>query len=504
MHDVCLLLEGSYPFISGGVSTWVHNLVRGAPDLDFCAQCILPSSKQEWPYRYELPKNLTEIRTIYLHDPEDVRRSWFGLKKKDITQLREWHAQAAQRDYSDIKQTMEMIRSPRATLKELVYGRKAWRLMLEFYWRKSSKESFLDYFWTQRLMHLPVYKVLRADVPKARVYHAISTGYAGLLGVAARLLYGRPLLLTEHGIYVKERKIEISQAEWIYTAGEKRVRIERNLGRFQDMWTQMFEHVGRLTYRHASRIYTLYEGNRQIEISEGADPGKVEIIPNGIDIERFQDLVSLQEAPKRLENPKIGFVGRVVSIKDVKTFIRALKIVSMQLDAFQAYIMGPTEEDEEYYKECLELTRLLRLENNVEFTGKVKVEDYYPSLDLIVLTSISEAQPLVVMEANCAGIPAVCSDVGSCRELLEGRTPEDMALGASGVVTPVADPSATAEAILRIVTHPKLWQSMSIAGRERIKTFYREDDLNRRYQDIYARHMALPDLDASTEEAQGA
>ncbi|MDK2957943.1 MAG: polysaccharide biosynthesis protein PelF, partial [Desulfovibrionales bacterium] len=193
-----------------------------------------------------------------------------------------------------------------------------------------------------------------------------------------------------------------------------------------------------------------------------------------------------------------------VSIKDVKTFIRALKIVSMQLDGFKAYIMGPTEEDEEYYKECLELTRLLRLENNLEFTGKVKVEDYYPSLDLIVLTSISEAQPLVVMEANCAGIPAVCSDVGSCRELLEGRTPEDMALGASGIVTPVADPSATAEAILRIVTNPKLWQSMSIAGRERIKVFYREDDLNRRYHDIYTHHMALPDLDASASAAQGA
>ncbi|MDK2956422.1 MAG: polysaccharide biosynthesis protein PelF, partial [Desulfovibrionales bacterium] len=283
MHDVCLLLEGSYPYVSGGVSTWVHNLVRGAPDLDFCAHCILPSSKQEWPYRYEIPQNLTEIRTIYLHDPEEGRRRWSGLKKEDIAGLQAWHDEAIHRDYEGIERVMDLIRTPRANLKELVHGRKSWRMMLDFYWRRSPKESFLDYFWTQRFTHLPIYRVLRANAPRARVYHAISTGYAGLLGVAARLLYGRPLLLTEHGIYVKERKIEISQAEWIYTAGDKRVRIERNLGRFQDMWTRMFEHVGRLTYLHASHIYTLYEGNRQIEISEGADPDKVEIIPNGID-----------------------------------------------------------------------------------------------------------------------------------------------------------------------------------------------------------------------------
>ncbi len=504
MHDVCLLLEGSYPFVSGGVATWVHNLVRGMPDLDFCAHCILPSAKQQWDYRYELPDNLTEMRTIHLHDPAPDRRPLFGLRKKDVALLRELHRDMESLHYAGLEQTLALFRSRRVSLDELVHGKKPWRLMLEHYWRRSPEASFLDYFWTYRFTHLPIFKILQADIPRARVYHAISTGYAGLLGVTARLLYNRPLLLTEHGIYVKERKIEISQAEWIYTAGDKRLRVQRRLGRFQEMWTHIFEHLGRLTYRYASRIYTLYEGNRQMEIAEGADPDKVEIIPNGIDIERFQNLVSLEDAPERLREPKIGFVGRVVSIKDVKTFIRALKIASMKLPAFTAYIMGPTEEDEEYYKECLELTRLMRLEDKVVYTGKVKVEDYYPDLDLVVLTSISEAQPLVVMEANCAGIPAVCSDVGSCRELLEGRTPEDKALGPSGVVTPVAAPSATAEAILKIVTDPELWRAMSRSGRQRIKTFYREDELNRRYLEIYQANMRATDLDAPTPASQGA
>jgi glycosyltransferase involved in cell wall biosynthesis len=168
------------------------------------------------------------------------------------------------------------------------------------------------------------------------------------------------------------------------------------------------------------------------------------------------------------------------------------------MESFTAYIMGPTEEDEEYYQECLELTRLLRLEDKVVYTGKVTVEDYYPELDLLVLTSISEAQPLVVMEANCAGIPAVCSDVGSCRELLEGRT-----LGASGIVTPVADPSATAEAIAKIAGDPELWRTMSQSARRRMKTFYREEDLNQRYLDIYKHFRAVLDADEAAAAQAG-
>ena len=157
---------------------------------------------------------------------------------------------------------------------------------------------------------------------------------------------GRPLLLTEHGIYVKERKIEISQAEWVYRKEDERMRIDSKLGAFQRFWISMFEQLGKLCYDYSSAIYTLYEGNRQLEILEGADPNKIRIIPNGISLDNFLGLKDVQHDYVGQTEFAIGFVGRVVPIKDVKTFLRAIKIVVAKIKDLKVYIMGPTEEDE--------------------------------------------------------------------------------------------------------------------------------------------------------------
>jgi glycosyltransferase involved in cell wall biosynthesis len=107
-----------------------------------------------------------------------------------------------------------------------------------------------------------------------------------------------------------------------------------------------------------------------------------------------------------------------------------------------------------------------------------------------VLTSVSEAQPLVILEANCAGIPAVASDVGSCRELIEGRTRNDRSIGPSGIVTPVADPVSTADGITRILSDPNTREQMALAGRDRVSRYYQERDLNRKYHGVYEQYMS--------------
>lgn len=498
-YDVCLLLEGTYPFISGGVSSWLHRLISGLPELSFTAVCILPSSKEEWPLRYDIPANFSGYKVIYLHDIPELGFKLFRPKTLPAdNEIQNFHFQMSQGDFSGLKKMTEIFHGKNKavpSLYELIHGKSAWNIFEDLYQSTAPEDSFLDYFWTYRFTHLPMFKMLMQEIPKARVYHTISTGYAGLLGAVARMRTKRPLLLTEHGIYVKERKIEISQAEWIYVAGREKMHVQRELGSFQKMWIKIFESLGRITYEASSQIYTLYSGNRELEIQEGADPEKCEIIPNGINVERFQDLKPPEYPTPDQRKFVIGFVGRVVPIKDVKTFIRAIKIASMELgDSFEAWIMGPNEEDDNYYKECADLVNILGLENIITFTGKINVMDYYPLLDLIVLTSISEAQPLVILEANCAGIPCVASDVGSCRELLEGRTRRDRAVGPSGIVTPVADPGETAKAITTILQDFYKRQAMSFAGRIRVGTFYRESDLNQKYLSIYKEHMALEDF----------
>jgi glycosyltransferase involved in cell wall biosynthesis len=92
----------------------------------------------------------------------------------------------------------------------------------------------------------------------------------------------------------------------------------------------------------------------------------------------------------------------------------------------------------------------------------------------------------------------ISTDVGACRELLEGRGGEDRALGPSGLVTGLANPAATAEAILTLARDPGLREEMANAGRARVRKFYDESDLVRRYRDLYRRLIAAPAGGAET------
>ena len=64
-----------------------------------------------------------------------------------------------------------------------------------------------------RSMLLPVLYLLGSEVPQADTYHAISTGYGGLLACLGGYVYRRPVLLTEHGIYTREREEENHQGK---------------------------------------------------------------------------------------------------------------------------------------------------------------------------------------------------------------------------------------------------------------------------------------------------
>lgn len=500
-YDVCLILEGTYPYVPGGVSTWVHHLIKSMPELTFTSVCIRATAKEKAEYRYQVPDNFVDPRLVYLHDHDTQKTAKMGGKERAalMETIRQWHLNPNMTGGAggllDLVHALDES-GGQIDVKDMVFGRKPWNLMLELYNKRHPEASFLDYFWTYRFTHLPICNCINAALPKARVYHTICTGFAGLMAVLASLRMDRPMLLTEHGIYTKERKIEVAQSKWIHTEQDDRLRIERDLGTFQNLWIHIFETLSRLTYAHAHRVITLFEGNRKMQILGGSDPERTEVIPNGITLSRYENLrprADTYEDERGAEGHfLVGFVGRVVPIKDVKTFIRAIKIVTQDVKGIEAYIIGPEDESEEYARECHELVHLLGLDSTITFTGKVNVNDYYAKLDLLVLTSVSEAQPLVILEANCAGIPVVASDVGACSELLHGRTPEDEAVGPSGYITRPAEPMDTAQGILTILQNPKLRRAMSLSGRERVTRFYAEADLISKYRALYSECMAMP------------
>ena len=150
-----------------------------------------------------------------------------------------------------------------------------------------------------------------------------------------------------------------------------------------------------------------------------------------------------------------------------------------------------------YVDECKELVASLGLSNSVKFLGFQNVLEILPQLGLLVLTSISEALPLVILEGFASGVPCLATDVGSCRELIEGRGQEDRALGAAGSVVFIADPEGTAKAARELLDNPERWHAAQRAGLERVKRYYDDKLMFSSYRNLYEQALdaGLPTLD---------
>jgi len=500
--DVALILEGTYPYVRGGVSAWVHQLIRGLPELTFSIVFIGGARERRGEAAYELPPNVVHLEEHFLSVPRPVEppgnlegdADFFAASAALHDGFRAGEITPAALDIM----VGHLTANPDRCRRDFFYSRRAWNEITARYERGAATRSFLEYFWTVRSMHAPLFVLASAaaNVPPARVLHVVSTGFAGFLATLLRRQRGVPLIVTEHGIYTKERRIELLQADWI--SDDQRVGPDTSdvsVGYFRQLWIGMFERIGRMTYQAASSIVTLFEGNRQRQIADGAPAERTSVLPNGIALDRFR-AVRMSRAPQA--PPVMALIGRVVPIKDIKTFIRAAGLVLARRPDAEAWIVGPEEEDPAYAAECRELAAAVcetrRAEDGaaagagprIKFLGFRGVEELLGRVGVNVLTSISEAQPLVVLEAFAAGVPCVATDVGCCRELIEGGPdPEDRALGSAGAVVRIADPEATATQVLALLGDPVRWSAAQRAGIARVERSYTEELMLKRYRDLY-------------------
>lgn len=492
--DVMLLLEGTYPFVQGGVSSWVHQIIRGFPDIRF-GICFIGSRRNDYSgMRYTLPENVVHLEEHYVHESGEAPA--VQPMRGDVHAFR-----LAQEMHDKFRLPVDAHsdESLSAALHEILplmddgqplderafrYSYAAWQTVSEQYRAFCTDPSFIDYFWTVRIMHLPVWILHRASINliPARCYHSVSTGYAGLLGALLRNRTGRPLILSEHGIYTKERKIDLFQSEWIRDNRGIFEKDASQISYFRELWIRFFATLGRLCYEASDDIVSLYELNRLRQIADGARPERTVSIPNGVDLPRLAQLRA-RRAPTI--PPVLCLVGRVVPIKDIKTFIRAMRTIANLVPEVQGWIAGPEDEDPEYAEECRAIAQGLGLEDKVHFLGYQKIDELLPNVGLMVLSSISEALPLVLLEGFAAGVPAVATDVGSCRQLIYGLDEEDRALGAAGDIVNISDPEALAQAAASLLLDSERWRAAQTAAMERVERYYTQEIMFAKYRELY-------------------
>ena len=495
--DVCLVLEGTYPYVSGGVSSWVHDIIGSLPELQFSLLHIGPKARAYGEPRYVLPANVTTLNELFCQSADSsegalraelersiraVRRQKSTTPSRTLAAIRRLHLETTVDD-----QLIADLAAADLSVEALLHGDEAFGVIREIAHARAPGAPFLTFFWHFRSMHVPLLRLLGAPAPTASVYHSVSTGYAGVVAAVAAHRASRPMLLTEHGIYARERDMELARVTWDDTGGTGLAadpRLPATTSQLRQLWSTFFARMSQIAYDRADSIVTLSDVNRRKQLEDGAAPAKISIVANGVDVDALI-AAAVPPTPRETGGPiRIGFVGRVVPIKDVITFIKACDLALREV-SIDVEIIGPAEEDSAYALRCRELVEMLGRTTEIRFVGPRKLAEIYGKLDICVLTSFSEGQPLVILEAHAAGVPVISSDVGACREMLEGRDSEDRELGPSGIVTAVAAPEETAAALVKLARSAALRRQMGQAGKARVRARYAKRQMIDSYRGYY-------------------
>ena len=347
MRDVCLIVEGAYPRVTGGVSAWVQQLVNGLPEVSFSVLSLVPEGGAELPVAYAPPAGVEIIEVPFAYDCRGGTRA------------------------------------------------------------------------------------VEDAAPEAAAYHAASTGFAGAVGARVAAARNRSSLLTEHGVAWNEARHGLLTGcrPHPHPHGSGAAAVDRHA------WAAMHEGLAREAYAGASVVTGVSPWTVRLQRSLGA---RSTVLANGVAAPVVAPAV--RDAGDHLERtPRIGFVGRVAPVKDVITFLRACRLVADEVPAAEFVVVGPLHHHPGYSERCLDEAARLGRGERVSFLGETDPGPLYPTFSALVLTSVSEAQPLVALEAMAAGVPVIATAVGGCPELI----------GGSGLLTRPRDPQSTADAILR-------------------------------------------------------
>ncbi|MBE6051115.1 MAG: DUF3492 domain-containing protein [Clostridium sp.] len=460
---VCIFTEGSYPHVLGGVSSWINTYIKSCPEHEFIIYAIGSDSSKKGKYKYEIPNNV-EVKEIFL-DSIDIKDCKSGKKYSLEDKHKENIKTLLKGKYVNWDGIFEFIKANKYNdVGEFFLSKDFFGIVTEVYNEGYFNTPFTEFLWNIRSMYITLFYLLMLEMPKADIYHSICTGYSGVLASFSKYLHKSSFVLSEHGIYTREREEEIIKSSWIKPY-------------HKEMWINFFKSLSMCSYTYSDIVTSLFENNKKIQVSLGCKEDKIRIIPNGIDVEKYKNLASKED--ESVIN--IGAIVRVVPIKDIKTMLLSFRLVKEKVKNAKFYIMGPTEEDKEYYDNCLKLIKELNIQD-VILTGTINVLDYICKMDILVLTSISEGQPLSVMEGMAAKRPHVCTNVGHCRGLLEGDGDE---FGRNGFIESVTDYKAIASSIVRLAKDEKLRKDFGVNGYNRVSKLYRREDMINNYKKVY-------------------
>ena len=503
--DVAIVMESTYPYLKGGVSAVVHDIITGNPDLTFGIIHITWDSHSPLKDLYGMPDNVAWVKVLYL-SMEEHQEDFLRARPRDLRMNRRQRRELSRRILGAMLSLAQdgqteplwdlISEGLSASRRYPVWAILGTREFMEAYhdMMPDLGMSMTDIFWCLRDFFSLAYAVLAEPVPRAQVYHAHTTGYAMLLGVNAAREHGTRVLLTEHNLYVRDT---------VNTLLERRLDLNVRLTDYRTfdvtgrerMWMAWWLEMGRLCYPYAYASTYLYPRAITEANELGGDSGRAIVIPNGIVTSEFDAsyaarLAAIEEIKKEGADKhlwKLVYIARVVPIKGLLDMIDSVRLMVDRGLNIHLDVCGPTEHMPSYFEQCL--TRIVEqgLESVITIRGTVKVRELLPEFDLFVLPSYNEGLPVVSLETMGAGIPTVSTDVGAVRSVVEDMivTDDGQTWDPCGIIIEPGDPTVMADKVQEVISDVDLYERLSLNARGRVEAAYDLVKVNASYNTIY-------------------
>jgi polysaccharide biosynthesis protein PelF len=489
----------------------MHDIISAHPELSFGIVHITWDSKGPTTHAYEVPANVRWVAPLYLsmqehrHDFMTMRPRQLRMATKHRERLVLEVASAlggiCTDDCGPFWDLYDSHINPR-TLTTPLWPVLTTRELMRLVERVCpTGTSVAELFWLLRDLSAQTFAVAGADYPRAAVYHAHTSGYAALAGaVAARQNRGR-FVLTEHNLYVRDTinerlgrsmALPVKRSDWLTSDVT-----------FQDRaWMAWLTEMTTLAYHSADELTYLYPEALDEAAALGAPVWRARVVPNGINLNAFDTARRSQLERDRLRlQPdhvwELAYMARIVQVKGLLDLLEAVSLVVQQgWRSFKLRVMGHADETPEYLEACMRRVDALAIGDFVSFMGPQNLKEALGDVDLVVLPSHNEGQPLSILEAMTAGLPTVGTRVGAMEQLL--RDPLNRGgreVGPCGLIVQPHAHQEMAEAILDMVSNADLYRTFRANASERVRHAFQLRDAMGHYGELYSELLStLPSI----------
>jgi len=312
---------------------------------------------------------------------------------------------------------------------------------------------------------------------QADVVHTVTNGLGALPAFAAKWRHGVPMIVTEHGVYMREQYLHLRRPEFGWPV--------------KDLYLRFLRRLCTLGYHEADIITPGNIYNKRWEAELGADEARVRTVYNGVDPAVFPVVDSEPEVPT------ISWAGRIDPVKDLITLLRAFSLVLREMPEARLRIFGsPPQGGEAYLEHCRAEAYDLGISKQATFEGRVpQIRDAYAAGHVVVLCSITEGFPYTLIEAMACGRPCVATNVGGVTEALGDD---------AGLVVPPRNPAALADACLKLLRDNGMRRKMGAAARERAIEHFTVDRAISAFDEMYTRLGSSPDQAPAPSQQESA